>query len=236
MNVRDQTRLTFVTSFSPFCDCTSKSLFTDHKISGRPIKTFQNICGQTLDNSPTDPISSLNGWSSRHGVSTLCNCWFVLFASSQYLSTHFFAWPSMSQDHQEIYAHPIFRKLVAFQKFLQKSWVRTYFGLQYPLVIWLSRWVQSTLVHMHPRTHRQPQCASLCFRANHSGDEVKSVLRRIQRAVQSPLLRTVLRDGSDTNFHEAGGQGGEPTKGEAEWQLMKSTENTEIHVTRSNVP
>ena len=38
------------------------------------------------------------------------------------------------------------------------------------------------------------------------------MLRRIQRTVQSPLLRTVLRDGSDTDLHEAGGQGGEPNR------------------------
>ena len=77
------------------------SFFTDHKISGLPMrakyKHFRTICEQTFDNSPTDPISSsLNWWSSRHGVATLRNCWVVLFASSQYLSTHFFAWPSMS--------------------------------------------------------------------------------------------------------------------------------------------
>ena len=32
----------------------------------------------------------------RRGVATLYNCCVVLFASSQYLSPHFFAWPSMS--------------------------------------------------------------------------------------------------------------------------------------------
>ena len=35
------------------------------------------------------------------------------------------------------------------------------------------------------------------------------MLRRFQEADQSPFLRAVLCDGSDTNPHEAGGQGGE---------------------------
>ena len=52
------------------------SLFTDHRISGRPIrakyKRFRTIWEHTLDNSPTDPISSsLNWWSSRHDVAFL---------------------------------------------------------------------------------------------------------------------------------------------------------------------
>ena len=37
-----------------------------------------------------------------HGVDTLWSCWVVLFANSQYRSTHFLAWPSISQDHEEI--------------------------------------------------------------------------------------------------------------------------------------
>ena len=41
-------------------------------------------------------FSSLNWRSSMHGVATLFYCCVVLFASSQYLSTHFFTWPSMS--------------------------------------------------------------------------------------------------------------------------------------------
>ena len=48
--------------------------------------------------SPTDPnSSSLNWWSSRHGVETLYSCWVVLLTTSQYRSTHFFARPSVSQ-------------------------------------------------------------------------------------------------------------------------------------------
>ena len=38
------------------------SLFTDHKISGLPLRAksghFRTICEQTVHNSPTDPISS----------------------------------------------------------------------------------------------------------------------------------------------------------------------------------
>ena len=146
MNVRDQTRQTFVTSFSPFRYRTSKfvhrprnikspntsqiqtfqnnlwancrsfnnwsiffffklndraSLFTDQRILGLPTcakyRHFRTICEQTVDNSPTGSFSeSVNWWSSMHGVATLYNCCVVLFASSQYLSIHFFAWPSMS--------------------------------------------------------------------------------------------------------------------------------------------
>ena len=52
------------------------SLFTDHRISGRPIrakyKNFGAIWEHTCDNSPTDFISSsLKWWSSMHGVDTL---------------------------------------------------------------------------------------------------------------------------------------------------------------------
>ena len=76
-------------------------LFTDHKVSSLPIlakyRHFTTICEQTVDKSPTGPFSSsLNWWSSMHGVATLYNCSVVLFASSQHLSTHFIAWPSMS--------------------------------------------------------------------------------------------------------------------------------------------
>ena len=77
------------------------SLFTDHRMSGRPIlakyKHFRTIWEHVLDNSQTDFVSSsLKWWSSMHGVDTLWSCWVVLFANSQYRSTHFFAWPAMS--------------------------------------------------------------------------------------------------------------------------------------------
>ena len=52
------------------------SLFTDHKIPGRPIlakyKHFRTIWEHVFDYSPTDFISSsLKWWSSMHGVDTL---------------------------------------------------------------------------------------------------------------------------------------------------------------------
>ena len=51
------------------------SLFTDHRISGRPIRAkyrhFRTIWEHTCDNSPTDFISSsLKWWSSMHAT-----CW-----------------------------------------------------------------------------------------------------------------------------------------------------------------
>ena len=53
---------------------------------------FTTIWEQTVDNSPTDRVSSsFKWWSSRHGVATLYNCWVVLFAISQHFSTHSFA-------------------------------------------------------------------------------------------------------------------------------------------------
>ena len=56
-NVRDQTRQAFVTRFCPFVTARA-SLFTDHKMSGLPIRAryrqFRTICEQIVDNSPTD--------------------------------------------------------------------------------------------------------------------------------------------------------------------------------------
>ena len=77
------------------------SLLTDLKISGLSIRAkyrhFRTICEHAVDKSPIDLFSSsLNWWSSMHAVATLYNCWVVSFANSQYLSTHYFAWPSMS--------------------------------------------------------------------------------------------------------------------------------------------
>ena len=68
------------------------SLFTDHTISHLPIpakyRHFRTIWVHTFDNS-TDPISSsLNWWSSIHGVATLYHCWGDVFANSQKLSPH----------------------------------------------------------------------------------------------------------------------------------------------------
>ena len=65
-------------------------------------KHFRTICEQSADNSPTDSLSSFYWWSSMHGVANLKNCWVVFFASSQHLSTRFFAWPSKSQDQEDI--------------------------------------------------------------------------------------------------------------------------------------
>ena len=58
------------------------------------------------------------------GVDTLWSCWVVLFANSQYRSTHFLAWPSISWDHEEI---RIFPSMVFFQLFLRKFWIQTWF-------------------------------------------------------------------------------------------------------------
>ena len=52
------------------------SLFTDHRISSRPIRAkyqhFRTIWEHAFDHSPTDFVSSsLKWWSSMHGVDTL---------------------------------------------------------------------------------------------------------------------------------------------------------------------
>ena len=83
------------------------NLFTDHRISGRPIrakyKHFRTIWEHSFDNSPTDfNSSSLKWWSSMLGVDTLWSWRVVLFANSQFRSTHFLAWPSITKDHEEI--------------------------------------------------------------------------------------------------------------------------------------
>ena len=71
------------------------SLFTDHRISGLPIRAKYKHCRtfweHSCDNSPTNSNSFMKWWSSMHGVDTLENCCFVLFANSQYRSTHFLA-------------------------------------------------------------------------------------------------------------------------------------------------
>ena len=56
------------------------------------------------------------------------NCWVVLFANSQYLSTHFFAWLSMSQDQEDTVSASRFPEaLVGRSLWLQqKSWIRNY--------------------------------------------------------------------------------------------------------------
>ena len=99
MNVRDQARQAFVAKICPFCDRT-RMFYRPEDIGSPKIRAkyrhFRTICEQTVDNSPTDSCSSSLNWSSMHVVATLKNCWVVLFAGSQYLSTHFFAWPSMS--------------------------------------------------------------------------------------------------------------------------------------------
>ena len=82
------------------------NLFPDHRMSGFPIrakyKHFRTIWEHTCDNSPTDYVSSsLKWWSSMHGVNTLKSCWVVLFANSQYRTTHVLAWPSISLGHEE---------------------------------------------------------------------------------------------------------------------------------------
>ena len=109
MYVRYQTSQAFVTGSCPFFDCTYQ-LFTDHRMSGLPNRAKYKHCliqilkahFRQFSHRPISP--STKWWSPRHGVQTLHSCWIFFFARSQYRSTHFFAWPSMSQDHAIGYA------------------------------------------------------------------------------------------------------------------------------------
>ena len=77
------------------------SLFTDHRISGRPNSCQVSTCQNHLRvymwqfSKQNFISSSLKWWSSMHGVDTLQSCCVDLLADSQYRSTHFFAWPSI---------------------------------------------------------------------------------------------------------------------------------------------
>ena len=109
-----------------------------------PFRHFRTLCEQTVDNPPADSFSSSrNWWSSMHGVATLFHCWAVSFASSQHLSTHFFAWPSISKDHKEMFAL-IFQSRVAFSVSpteILESNIFLYLSTK-SLLIWHSLWVQ----------------------------------------------------------------------------------------------
>ena len=99
MNVRDQTRQAFVLKLLSILwpheqVYSQKSPNTSHEW------TLQNKLGANFwkkISNWSNFLLLLNWWSSMHGVATLYNCCVVLFASSQHLSTHFFARPSMSQ-------------------------------------------------------------------------------------------------------------------------------------------
>ena len=57
--------------------------------------TFKTICERAFDNSPTDSsFSFLKWWSAKQGLEALNNRSVFMFASSQYLSTHFWPCPS----------------------------------------------------------------------------------------------------------------------------------------------
>ena len=78
-----------------------------------------------------------------HGVATLYNCW---VASSQYLSTHFFAWPSMPQDHEDIVSAWGFPEALIGSFSLGPAQIldSNIFLLlsTISLLVWHSRWVQ----------------------------------------------------------------------------------------------
>ena len=143
--------------------------------------------------------SSLNGWSSMHGVVTLYNCWGLLFASPQHRSTHFLAWPSMSWNHEEMCASSFPDKVAFFcsprdSGFKRTGWpgdrnkgekqqISSSFWLNMPSVVIFSQ--ISTFLHVaHWRTWptwwhiRTPQAT---FTSNHKFFQAFSQQGAIQR-------------------------------------------------------
>ena len=55
-----------------------------------------------------EPFPVLPFWT-RHGVETLYSCKAILFASAQYLFTHFFVWPSISWNQATVFAWDVSR-------------------------------------------------------------------------------------------------------------------------------
>ena len=134
------------------CDCSSKFSHRQKKMSSPPIrakyKHSKTIWKQTLDNSPT-VFSFLKLWSSMQRVETLYNCSIFLLARWQCLSTHFFAWPSLSHDHVTVFARE-FSHPSNFLLLHQKFAIRTFF--------WILRWyVRSACIHVEciPNTRGQ---------------------------------------------------------------------------------
>ena len=83
------------------------SSFTDHRISGRPIrakyKHFRTIWEHTCDNSPTDFISSFKWWSS---MQILCRV-----VESSCLPTHSFV------DHTSLHDQPCHKTMKKYEDF-----------------------------------------------------------------------------------------------------------------------
>ena len=109
MNKGNQTNKASVTSSCPFGDYSSKIVYRPKNVrstnSCQKKSMSRKFWEHTLGNSPTASNSSfLKLWSSKQGVETLRNCSVFLFASSLYLSTHFFTCPSISQDHASVFA------------------------------------------------------------------------------------------------------------------------------------
>ena len=107
-NVRNQTSQAFATRSGLFCDSSCKFICRPEDVNVNQFGQnwyFTQIWEQLVDNSPTfSIISFLNLWSSRHGVKILYTCLAFVSASSQSLSTNFFAWPSRSWDQTTVFA------------------------------------------------------------------------------------------------------------------------------------
>ena len=110
-------------------------------------KHFRTIREQTFDISPTDPISSsLNLWSSMHGVATLTNCRVVLFASSQYLPR--LSWHDLPYHRtMKKCLRQVSQSRVAFLSLQQRFWIQTLF-CNCPQYLYLF----DILVECNPRT------------------------------------------------------------------------------------
>ena len=74
----------------PTTECQVVQFLPRTSISRQPVSKLLTIL-QLIQVLPC-----LNWWSSKQGLETLKNCSTLLFANSQYHSTHFWACPSMS--------------------------------------------------------------------------------------------------------------------------------------------
>ena len=134
MNVRDQTRWRFVTSFRPIFVTGRASLFTDHKIWGLPKRArythFRTICEQTVD--------KIHQQIHCHLLKMLViQAWRCDFMQlSRFIRKFAISFPRISSHD--------------FPRHQQKFWIQTYFCnySQYPCLF-------DILFDCNPNTHGQ---------------------------------------------------------------------------------
>ena len=105
MNVGNHACQPSVTRSCPYGDCASKFVYCPQDVwstNSSQVQAFQDDLRTYIGQLILQLFLKL--WSSKQDVETVCGCSVFLFASSQCLSTHFWACPSMSQDHATDFA------------------------------------------------------------------------------------------------------------------------------------